>query len=207
MQTVRIAVEGSGKLTLEELNDFQGNLKELTEENFAKLRKEIEETGFAFAFHVWKDPDGKHWILDGHQRRRVLTRMKEEGVEIPPLPVCEVEARTYKEAKRRVLQGTSQYGVMTGQGLYEFMSESEIDFEDLEKSFRMPDINVEGFKLEYFDDVMPADIDGSMTQDEINTAMNFIIKCTDAEELASVQRHFKTNANKITFVKFIEATA
>ena len=90
-------------LPLDELRFFQGELKELTEVAFHKLRKEILETGFNFAYHAWKNPENNHWyILDGHQRKRVLTKMRDdEGFNVPNLPVVRVMAKNYKAAATR----------------------------------------------------------------------------------------------------------
>jgi len=41
------------------------------------------------------------------------------------------------------------------QGLYEFMQSADLMIGDLAKSFRMPDLNMESFTLEYFEDATP----------------------------------------------------
>jgi len=139
-------------LDIAEIDEFQGELKSLSKENFEKLRKEILDTGYAFAMHVWQDPKTNRWkLVDGHQRFRTLTHLiTKEGYACDLLPVVPVAADDYKQAKRRVLQGTSQYGEMTNDGLYEFMSEAELHFDELD-AFRLPDIDIEDFKEEFED--------------------------------------------------------
>ena len=152
MNTIRIACRGAFNLPLEDIHHFQGDLKTLTIENFDKLKKEIIETGFAFVAHVWQNPDDKRWMLiDGHQRCNVLRELQRKGFDIPPVPVNPVEAKDFHEAKRRVLQGTSQYGEMTYEGLYEFAVSSEMDLKELTDSFVFPEIDADKFLESYLD--------------------------------------------------------
>lgn len=142
MPTIQIKCAGAIRLALDELNVLQGDLKELDEPEYQKLRTEIIETGFAFAPHAWKDPDGKWWLVDGTQRTRTLLRMREEdGYFVPPLPVVPVEAVDLKEAHRRIMQGTSAYGRMTERGLAAFAVKAGITFEGL-GNFRFPEVNL-----------------------------------------------------------------
>lgn len=153
MNTIRIACQGAGTIPYNELLPFQGNLKSLSRENYEKLKKEIIQLGFSEPISVWKN-EGKNYILNGHQRLRTITSMvKEEGFEIPPLPVCYVDADTYDQAKLKVLSLASQYGRVESQGLYEFLSDSEIQIDDVVASFSFPEVNLEEFKSEFYDDI------------------------------------------------------
>lgn len=145
METVKIACRGATKLPLSKFKVLQGDLKELTEENYQKLRKEILNTGFAFAPHVWLDPNKRAWLVDGTQRITALRKMEEEGIKIPAIPVVPVQAKNLTEAKRRVLQGTSQYGHMTEKGLKEFLVDSKLEIEDVKVSFEFPEIDLPQF--------------------------------------------------------------
>lgn len=151
---IRIACKGYTELDYTHLHDFQGELKTLTVDNYERLKKQIVETGFAFAEHAWHNKEDDKWyIVDGHQRLRTIKQMVEqEGWTCPPLPVVPVEAGSLKEAKLRVLQGTSQYGHMQGQGLYEFMTLNEITPEQISLNFDLPHIDLDSFKAEYYTD-------------------------------------------------------
>ncbi len=152
-KSVRIACKGALNIMLRDLNEFQGQLKNLEVEDYEKLKKEIEQTGFAFPLLVWKDTQKDKWfIIGGHQRYRTLKKMSEDGWFCPAVPVVPVEATNVKEAKRRVLQDTNVYGKMTKQGLYEFMHESGMDIDDVDSSFRLPEFDMASFREEYFDD-------------------------------------------------------
>jgi ribosomal protein S27AE len=147
VKTIDIAYEKPVRVPISALNDFQGELKTLSEESYSKLSKEITSTGFAFAPHAWRNPKDRKWYLvDGHQRIKAVRRLCDEsGYKIEPIQVIPVKAKSYEEAKRRVLQAASQYGEVIPQGLYEFLSESEIKFDDFKESFDFPTLNIEKF--------------------------------------------------------------
>lgn len=152
-RAIRIECKGAETRQLDELVEFQGELKSLSEANYLKFRQELITEGFAFAIHIWKDPSSeKTYVIGGHQRIRTLKKMRDdEGFEIPPLPVSIVFARDWKHAKRRVLQDINQYGKVERQGLYEFMVHADMDVDDIMKSFDIPQVNMESFKAEFFD--------------------------------------------------------
>lgn len=52
----------------------QGELKDLSDKNYAKLKNNIEKRGFLMPVYTWIDSKDKlRYLLDGHQRQRVLT--------------------------------------------------------------------------------------------------------------------------------------
>lgn len=148
---IRLACVVEHFIPLEDLVPFQGELKSLSKENYEKLRKEILHTGFAFPVHFWRGADGRPYIVGGHQRVRVLQELAKEGFKLRDgVPVVEVLASSYQEAKRRVLQDVGQYGHVEEQGMYEFLHESGVDPEDLRKSFDVPGINMDQFIAGHF---------------------------------------------------------
>ncbi len=150
MKTIKINCESNKYLKLEDMHDFQGELKDLMEIDYKKLKKDIITNGFIDPFNVWFYED-KWYILDGHQRHRTLTKMKnEDGFSIPELPVTIVHADSYKKAKSIILSLSSSFGTMTSQGLYEFVSGADLDFNDL-NNFRLPEINMDKFAEEFGD--------------------------------------------------------
>lgn len=142
----------TGKLPtaeVEEFNDFQGELKELDKVNYEKLKKQIVELGFSAPIFIWENK-GIKYILDGHQRKRVLMELKQEGYKVPKIPYVEILAKNKTEAKKKLLSFVSQYGKVTKQGLYEFISTNDIDVDFLRDNFQIPEINLDLFKLEFF---------------------------------------------------------
>lgn len=179
---ILVRCKGSATIDIDNLIPFQGNLKTLSEDAYRRIKKEIVETGFAFPFHVWID-GGRNKLIGGHQRLVGLKRMRGEGFVIPALPMVTVEAKNIKEAKRRVLQDVSQFGTITPRGLYDFMLDADISMDDLEDSFKMPDMNMFQFKGEFFPET-PLNPMSPPTQDStMTTAVNDAARAYDEANL------------------------
>lgn len=161
--TLPIRAVGARLVDVEALVPFQGNLKSLTKENFAKLRASILSDGITSAFSVWAD-QGKDYELDGHQRQRILIDLRRNGwtdpktgihhkIIVPAVPVVDVKARTRKEAKRFLLKHVAQYGEIDAQGMYEFVHDAELqeEFPDLVGELRLPDFDVDFFSDSHFE--------------------------------------------------------
>ncbi len=122
-KTIKINCTGSGVCELKKLRVIQGELKTLSPENEAKLRKRIEKYGFDAPFFVWKNK-----ILDGTQRKIVLDKMIEDGWKLPAgkVPVCQIKAKNLNDAKQRLLGYVSQYGKIDASGLDVFLKGIEV---------------------------------------------------------------------------------
>lgn len=208
--TVQIAYGDPVELDISELQHFQGNLKTLTTENYNKLRKEIADTGFSFVIHSWQNPKDKKWYTcDGHQRLRTLTKMREEGWQVPKLKCIPVHAKDEKQAKRRVLQGTSQFGEITSEGLYEFLSESDLEFSDVQESFRFPEVDFDSFEQEYFtepdtegntdDDAVPEDVEAISRPGDVWELGDHRIMCGDSTNKENVGILFRDRQPDLVF--------
>lgn len=115
--------------SMTELHASQGDLKFLSDENYAKLKGNIERNGFDVPVYVWVDEDGKKWLLDGHARKQILTA---EGW-LEPVPYLVIKAKDRKQAMQRLLEITSQYNTITQEGIDEFIKTFELpEFEVLE---------------------------------------------------------------------------
>lgn len=101
----------------------QGDLKDLTEVNYNKLKNVIERRGFSYPVYVWEDKNQILHLLDGHQRQRVLNR---EGWN-DPIPYLKVPAKDLQEAMARLLEITSQYATITQEGIDEHISRYELN--------------------------------------------------------------------------------
>ena len=158
-KVVSIKCKGNRDLSIDQVHDFQGELKNLTSKNYEKLKKLILKLGYSEPISVWLNPKDKKWmILNGHQRLRVLkTMQKKEGYTVPPIPVSVVEAKDWKEAKAKVLAMTSQFGEITAEGLLHFMEESKLDFGLLE-DLRFPELKL--------DDLIKSESPGGKTDED-----------------------------------------
>lgn len=102
--------------------EFQGNLKKLSKKNLEKLKKRIMEDGFNVPFFVW-DNAGEYKVLDGHQRLKALLSLREEGYDIPLLPVAFIEATDEEDARKKLLAISSQYGEFDAEELAGWLDE------------------------------------------------------------------------------------
>jgi hypothetical protein len=153
-KTIRIACQGHTTLDIDKLEAFQGDLKDLSKDNYNKLRKQILELGFSEPVSVWQH-EGHNYLLNGHQRHRVLTEMRRaEKYDVPPIPVNLIDAENEHEAKKKILSLTSQFGEITSEGLFQFASLNNIDLPTIE-DFRFPEINMDNWKAEFFDMPLP----------------------------------------------------
>ena len=144
MPAIKISCQGADLLPIAELQQFQGNLKSLSEKEYKKLRSSIERHGFAFPVFVWDDNGVKN-IIDGHQRIFVVKKMVEEGWILTDgvLPIVWIEAKDKKEAKEKILLSASQYGKIDISDLYEFIEFEQLDQDALKAVVDIPMINLE----------------------------------------------------------------
>jgi hypothetical protein len=114
---------------------LQGNLKDLSEKNYNKLKTILETRGFTVPLFIWHlETNGgpETYLLDGHQRQRVMIKeqMNDEGNY--KVPYILIEAKDRKDAKAQLLEISSQFGTMTQEGFDEFTDELDnADFENV----------------------------------------------------------------------------
>ncbi len=108
------------------LKPLQDELKYLSKDNYKKLLKSIEKNGFFIPAFVWFD-EGEPYIVDAHQRQRVLLRenikFENTGYEIPYI---EISAKDKKDAASKILTVSSQYGTITQEGIDNFIATYEL---------------------------------------------------------------------------------
>lgn len=156
MNKIEIKCETDSSLRLEELMSFQGYLKVLAPKQFRKLRDSITENGFIAPVFVWVFGEEKY-ILDGHQRVKVLEKMKKEGCEIPELPVVFIDAESRDDARRKLLAITSQYGKFNTEELTSWLEDNQVGY------FSNPDIDI---KMSYDGEEQGAKEDAYIPKDD-----------------------------------------
>lgn len=173
IKSLRVTCDTKLLLPLDQLYELQGDLKEMTKERYEKFRRLVEKKGIWFAMHVWKEVVQVHskseakrvaalkkktaegstvvkwWIVDGHGRRRLFSRLRKEGYSIPPLPCVEIQASSMKEAKEAVLAASSSFQRVTGQGLYEFIEAGGFEPAVLD-DYEVADIDTPDFVDEFY---------------------------------------------------------
>lgn len=158
---IKITCEGATTVDIDELAELQGDLKDLSKENYEKLKASILQFGFTFPVFMWEevvDLTTNHvealaediavkatmrttkWVIDAHQRLRTLKTMRSEGYTIPKLPADRIFAMSKIEAKQKLLLANSQYGTMTNEGLYKYLNEpgAEIPLDTIEPLMVLP---------------------------------------------------------------------
>lgn len=149
---IKVKCEGAELVALEKLVIIQNNLKELSTENYEMLKNEILNDGFKFPIEAWKD-NGVYKIINGTHRKKVLDQLKKEGHKIPKIPVSIIHADNLQDAIKSILSSTSSYAKIDSQGLYELMSEYDIDPNELNERWDFNDNwTKDAFMNEFFFD-------------------------------------------------------
>jgi len=181
---IKITAEGKESLPWNELLPFQGQLKHIEKAEYEKLRKVLIEMGFSFAVHAWKHK-GKYYIIDGHQRMFAVKQMVEvEGYSIKPVPVVIVQAKTFNEAKKKVLAAASQYGKISKQALSDYAKEFDVSFDDLVSNFHFPEIDFSEME-EFFSD------EGSIPDSDESSEATKSLK-SGSDQVKQLQLFFST---------------
>lgn len=154
MKEIKIRCKGSILLSLSELkilqdtDDFQ--LKELSENNFNKLKNSIDKKGFWFPFFVWFCKDEKQWYYtDGTQRHKVLNWMQNSGeYKLPEkFPCVEIDAKDKNEAAQSILIQSSSFGKITDESLYGYIYEFNIELPVMKDIMDLPNFNIDDFEI------------------------------------------------------------
>lgn len=107
------------------LQPLQGELKDLSEANYKKLTNVLSRREFTTPVFVWQD--GKTlYLMDGHQRQRVMTKNDMNDRGNYEVPYVLIEAKDIKDAKSQLLEITSQFGTITQEGFDAFVAEAEL---------------------------------------------------------------------------------
>ena len=94
---------------LDSFNELQEDFKKTDADKLSKLQLLIITRGFKYSFKVWKDPDGKLWIIDAHQRRKALLELRSYGFNIPEIPYEEIQASDKREAVEEIAAYNSEF--------------------------------------------------------------------------------------------------
>jgi hypothetical protein len=143
-------IEILSKAPISEINDLQGNLKDLSEKEYNALKTRIETKGFKYPFYVWIDKKGVKWTLDGHQRKRVIETVWGKDTLVPYI---EVFAENKKEAKKEILAISSDYGKVTKDGWDEFAADfHEMDLKEIGEQTTFKEWFDADFEMPNFDE-------------------------------------------------------
>lgn len=141
--TKTIEVYNLGNLPTAKLDDFfelQEDFKVTNMDKLAKLQMLILTRGFKYAFKAWKDPSGKLWIIDAHQRRKALLLLRKSGFEIPEIPYEPIQAENKKEAVEEIAAYNSEFADKNPDTL--LFKKYDIDADTLQR-FNLAEFNIQ----------------------------------------------------------------
>ena len=124
-----VKCKGATTVSLGELKQFQGGLKKLTRKNRDRLAKSILTLGFIAPVFIW-DRGGEYLLLDGHQRVATLFYLESHGWYIPGIPAAYIHAENEKDARRKLLHITSQYGDFFKEELAGWLKDLDSDIKE-----------------------------------------------------------------------------
>ena len=187
-------------LPLEELTEFQGNLKERDSVDVGKIIKSIRKHGFSFPFFVWNH-DAINHVLDGHGRLLALKQMAKDGENIPELPIVYVDCKDETDAKELLLKLNSQYGKMTAESVLEFIGDIDLDFEEIALPMGTIEFNFEQEIQETKnDDEVPEEQETVISQPgEMYELGNSILMCGDSSNADDVLHLINGKNISLTF--------
>jgi DNA modification methylase len=135
---IKITCKAADGMALDELYEFQGELKTISDDELEKLKKSIVKYGFSFPIFVWKSK-----VLDGHQRLKAVKQLIEQGYKIKDnnLPVVRIEAKNEKEAAEKLLLINSRYAKIDQEGFQVFTSEFDLDLDEMAELIELPEID------------------------------------------------------------------
>jgi len=167
MKKIKITCTGTKNINYKKFTDLQGGLGELPDQNREKLKNSILKYGFSFPVFCWKN-SGKLFIIDAHQRIKVLQQLEDEGYLIPDLPACFIDAKNTQEAKEKILLQISQYKIISDESFYEFIKDSnlETNFSTLKLLLDIPDIDFKKIEETY---INPTNKDREISEESLLT--------------------------------------
>ena len=162
-----IKVFNLGNLPTAPLDSFielQEDFKIPDADKLSKLQMLIITRGFKYSFKVWKDPDGKLWIIDAHQRRKALLGLRSYGFTIPEIPYEEIQASNKREAVEEIAAYNSEFAQKNPDTI--LFTKYNINGDDIAKfnlgyEVKQTDFSIGGKKL------FPAEIDKSEIQEDV----------------------------------------
>jgi hypothetical protein len=153
LKELKSLIIGEEQLDLSEVEYFQANLKDITQEDVQKLGELMLNEGILDPVKVWKREDGKCFMLDGHARKLAYEWLKKQGHKIPPYPCLILKCRNEQHAAEIVLALRTSYGQMNEDGLYEFLHLKNIKdkfYSTLRQRLSYPTIDLKRFYENYF---------------------------------------------------------
>lgn len=143
-RVVEINCQAAEVAEIENLTEFQGDLKKLSDKNYNKFKSNILQYGIISPLHIWiSEEHNSNFVLDGHQRIRTLARMRREGYVVPPIPVVFIQAKNMQDAKEQVVALSSQYGEASIDSFEKYIISYDLDINKFKDFAAIPNIDID----------------------------------------------------------------
>jgi DNA modification methylase len=183
---IKISCKGADLLPIDSLEDFQGGLKKISKSNLNKLKKRIIRDGINVPLFVWRTDDLCR-ILDGHQRLKALFSLREDGHELPMIPVAYIDAADEKDARQKLLGITSQFGEFEIEELEEWMSDLDDDIAETVR-FTDTEIIIDTMEETEGDDELPDEVEEVSKPGDLWELGNHRVLCGDSTKIEDVEK-------------------
>lgn len=133
-----------------DLVPLQGKLKKRTDEDVKTLAQSLRNDGLLTPFVLWYKPDLTpeqqiNYLLDGHARHAAIMLLGETDRDVlkQEYPYIHIVAKDLEEAKNQLLQISSSYGRITGNGLVQFLGDTpKIKLENYGIKVKLPEVKI-----------------------------------------------------------------
>lgn len=150
------------KVRWKDLNLFQNlKLKEMTVSAYEQLKNSLKNNDYIDPLKVWQETSGKIWVIDGHHRIKSFMEIEktDKTIVIPEyINAVFINFANRKEAAKAVVIYSSQYAKTTEEGLYEYLHQEQIDFDEIKLDMNIPEIDISTFEQSYYrniEDIVP----------------------------------------------------
>lgn len=140
---LKIMCTGEIEVDFHDLKDLQltssgKSLKATSQEKIDKLAKSLEEYGIVNNLQVWVDGEDIY-CFDAHHRKKALSQLEKEGLEIPLLPATRCLAKTIDEAKKLLILKESSNSWIDTNVIKDYLDDIDFDIEEAKSLIEIPD--------------------------------------------------------------------
>jgi hypothetical protein len=170
-------------LPIEKLIEAEYNPRELTNDQYQNLKDSLLRFGMIDPIIVNKNKDRKNIIIGGHQRFRIWRDMGQTQIDCV---LIDLDLDKERELNIRLNKNVGQW-----------------DYDALANFFELDELIEFGFQPFELDQI-EMKMDDIEEVGEINTGVNFLIQCENADQMIEIQQILKTEGQKMDADKFIQ---
>ncbi len=183
MEKLKIMCTGEILVDFHHLKDLQltedgRNLKATSQEKIDKLAKSLQQYGIVNNLQVWKDGEDIY-CFDAHHRKKALSQLENEGLEIPLLPATRCLAETIEEAKKLLILKESSHSWVDVSVIEDYLAEINFNIKEAHGLIEIPDFEIDVKQTKSIGEKIP----GLKQAIQLKPPREYIIvMCSDNEE-------------------------